>query len=540
MRSYIFLACILLSNFVQANSPYFIQLTSTEGNKVYSKVITENIAVEVDNNSIYIEELVAFGFRADFSLPHNNFEKKAYLTTVVPNDTASYYYPEMSIVNSNDFIQPDCVSSPGVFYIYEIEPQNNILAMDFLLQCNLSDETIKGSIRVNSNLPTPYDKPFPIIKINQSRVLDTSFTLDGSKSFSNVNKITNFEWQQESGPSVSISTPNANTTDVEVIENVELGGEPAVFSLSVTDDKGQEDQVMMPIFINSKSDRFNYVKTSIEPITSGGFSQWYADIGLTPPLITDLHPSQISTSLSGLGETLKVEINFGMQIWSATFQDPTGRKLDAGIYLDADKQWMIDSPLKPKLIINDGKGKSCDDIVGEFEILKFTTQAENVDQLHIIFSQQCKDNVGLLGPELTGEIAINLSDENVPTANAGSNMTVTSGARVMLDGGGSSDDSGELTFFNWSSSESDVQFEQPNSQMTSFIAPVLSEGVDSINIPVSLLVKDLAGYQSKDTIIIKVVKQKKESNGSSSGGGISALFVFLLAVFALFRFIRFN
>ena len=108
-----------------------------------------------------------------------------------------------------------------------------------------------------------------------------------------------------------------------------------------------------------------------------------------------------------------------------------------------------------------------------------------------------------------------------PSANAGTNQTITRGGIIILDGSSSSDpDEDPLTYYWTQSSGPEVELDSNNSVSPSFTAPDVS--VDS-TITFKLTVHD--GYTSSSTSSVEVFipGSSGQASGSSSGGGCGTI-----------------
>ncbi len=113
------------------------------------------------------------------------------------------------------------------------------------------------------------------------------------------------------------------------------------------------------------------------------------------------------------------------------------------------------------------------------------------------------------GATATDTVVITVEAPNaVPTADAGHDQTVDSGARVTLDGSASNDDGdldgdGSITGYEWTASDG-VTLTGANTASPSFTAPTLAAGAADVTRTFTLTVTDNDGGTATDTMVITV------------------------------------
>ncbi len=108
------------------------------------------------------------------------------------------------------------------------------------------------------------------------------------------------------------------------------------------------------------------------------------------------------------------------------------------------------------------------------------------------------------GATATDTVVITVQAPNAwPTANAGPDRTVASGAEVTLDGSASSDSDGSITSHSWSAPNS-ITLIGGDTAMPSFTAPTLAAGATDVPLRFSLVVWDNEGRPGGDSVFITV------------------------------------
>ncbi|MFZ2807813.1 MAG: PKD domain-containing protein, partial [Desulfosalsimonadaceae bacterium] len=123
----------------------------------------------------------------------------------------------------------------------------------------------------------------------------------------------------------------------------------------------------------------------------------------------------------------------------------------------------------------------------------------------------------------TDTVTVTVNDDGIvppnqqPTANAGPDQSVKSGASVVLDGTGSSDPDGTVAGYAWTQTDATgtpVTLSGASAAKPTFTAPSVENTTTFV---FSLTVTDNQGLASTaDTVIITVTKS---SSGGGGGGG---------------------
>lgn len=401
-----------------------------------------------------------------------------------------------------------CNTISGEFYIYELDltSQDPSFALDFIQFCDSTTASLRGSIRINSNAPIPFDQPFAVASVNQSNALEGSaVTLDASNSISMTSDIQQTEWSHVSGPVIEFPDPFLSVVSVTLPIDIELGGETTTLRLTVTDAFGQQDSREIDINIASKSDPKTFFSMSSE---AGDFigqgRDWFYDLSSATITANSTFDNGVSISISG------------SEFWSAEFAAPDSEPLEVGEYNDAER-WPFQSAGAPGLSVS-GDGRGCNRNFGSFNV--DTIERDNngdVFAFAATFHQTCESRTA---PLLMGTVAVNAKDENVPTASAGEDIEVLEGGVVNLNGSASSDDIGQIVSFAWSSD--DFAINSSNDSRANFVAPLLGDRVEQQIFTVSLLITDNEGF--KDIDVVNVVVNQNNAAPVSNDDQVS-LFV---------------
>ncbi|NIQ89824.1 MAG: hypothetical protein GWN93_12590 [Deltaproteobacteria bacterium] len=283
---------------------------------------------------------------------------------------------------------------------------------------------------------------------------ETTVTLDGSNSSDPDDGIKSYLWKQVSGPSVSLSNPEAVQPTFEA-PNV-VGSISLTFELTVTDFGGLKD-----------------TDTTVVNVTGGN-----------DPPTADAGPDQ------DVDEETTVTLD-----GSNSF-DP-----DDGI-----KSYLWKQILGPSVSLSDP------------EAVQPTFLAPNVepDGVSFTFELTVADVGGLQASDTTIVNVIWLNDP--PTANAGADQTVLEKSTVTLDGSNSFDPDDGIASYRWKQvAGQSVTFSDPTEDQPTFEAPSFDDSGDQPLI-FELIVTDHGGLQSSDSTNVTVSNYEKDNPGASGGG----------------------
>jgi hypothetical protein len=450
------------------------------------QTLTGDFNVTIGNSRIYISHTSGYDFT--FVAPNNRkLEYGLYLNA----ERAPFrgpLNPGLDIGSSGK----GCNTISGEFVIYELEYENDQkkLALDFIQYCDSNSKKMTGSIRINSDLPTPYNLPFASINSSTDTVLEgTTVAINGSDSFSNESPIKSYLWEHVSGPELTILDVNAESTQIEAPLEIELGGEIATIRLTITNNAGQVSTSEAQINVSSKSDPDSYFTMNSE---AGDY------IGAGRDWHYSLFDSNI-TAKRNYDNGVSISIN-GSDRWSADFAAENEVELQPGEYASAERFPFQDQDIAGLSI--SGNGRGCNKSVGSFDVVSLVWENDQPVEFKATFEQHCEQESA---PLLSGEVAFNAYHESVPRANAGADIEVLEGSVVNLNGSGSFDNLGEISTYFWSSPEPALVINNLAESRANFKSLTLADREVRKTVTARLLITDDEGYQSADSVKITVL-----------------------------------
>jgi hypothetical protein len=265
--------------------------------------------------------------------------------------------------------------------------------------------------------------------------------LDGSNSSDPDDGIVSYFWQQTAGPTISLSN-GAAVQPTFVSPNVAAGGESLRFSLTVTDASGDQDTDACLVVVSVDN---------LPPTADAGVDQTVVE-GDTVVL-----DGSDSSDADGTIASYYWEQTAGnaISLTNSTTAQPTFASPDVGRH-----------------------GES------------------------LTFQLTVTDNRGLQG---TDEVVVTVSWQNeAPRADAGSEVTVSEGQTVTLDGSSSSDPDGGIASYHWeqTGAGTTITFSDISAVKPKFVAP--SAGLSGEILTFELTVEDDLGLQSIDVVTVTV------------------------------------
>ncbi|WP_317932584.1 PKD domain-containing protein, partial [Halioxenophilus sp. WMMB6] len=477
----------------------------------------------------------------EFSDPDNGV-----LTVVAMDATAGSSIPSGSIVayDWNQLSGPDVVLTPPdngatQFTVPSVGSGGASLSFEVVCTSDLGASTTSAPIIINvSNVNRAPDAE---AGVGQNVDIDELVTLDGAGSSDPDGDNLSYGWVMSSstqGSTVALDNPTAATPSFTAPEVDPVTGESFTFTLTVTDDG--EGNLM-----DSDTVIINVAPCACPPVASAGADQsvneedvvmldasassdpnedtlTYAWTQLSGPVVTisganSATPAFTAPAVGAGGAVLefRVTVSDGSlqdsdQVVVSVADVPTTPAAEAG----ANQTVLVGS-----LVSLSGAASS--DADGDIDSYLWTTDAgftlSGAGTAEVSFTA---DSVGTFTFTLTVTDATGLADSDTvtvtvtpdgdPVANAGSNQTVNEGASVTLNGSGSSDAEGSVTYQWQQVSGPSVTLSGANSVSPSFTAG--TEG----SLVFRLTVTDTAGNTDTDEVAITV---NKPSSGGSGGGG---------------------
>ena len=392
--------------------------------------------------------------------------------------------------------------------------------------------------------PAPVNDP-PVANAGSDQTVDegSAVTLDGSGSSDPDDGIASYLWSQTDGPGVTLSNPTSDKTTFTA-PNFVSGNDTLTFRLTVTDHGSQStgdtvtitvSDVNQPPIANAGSDQ-TILAVGVT-VTLNGSNSSDADDGIVSyfwqqtagPAITlsnnaAAQPTFVAPNVAAGGESLR---------FSLTVTDASGdQDADICIVVVSVDNLPPTADAGVNRVVNEGDtvtldGSSSSDSDGTIATYLWEQTAGKAVSLSDMTTAQptfTSPNAGPQGESLTfnltvtddqglqnsDEVTISVSWQNEPpSADAGSDQTVTEGKTVTLDGSKSSDPDGAIAAYSWvqtglgtSVALSDFSAAQPK-----FVAP--PAGLSGEILTFELTVEDTQGLQS----IAAVVTVTVDDNG---------------------------
>ena len=312
--------------------------------------------------------------------------------------------------------------------------------------------TFRLTVTDNGSQSTADTVTITVADVNQPPVADAgndqtilqvgqTVTLDGSNSSDADDGIVSYFWQQIAGPTINLSD-NSAVQPTFSSPNVAAGGESLRFSLTVTDASG--DQSMDTCIVVVTLD-------NIPPSADAGVDQ----------TIHEGNPVTLDGSNSS-----DPDGNIAAYYWEQT----------GGISVTLSNSTTVQPT--------------------------FTSPNVGIQGDTLTFNLTVTDNQGLQNSD---EVIVNISWQNEPpTADAGSDQTVTEGDTVMLDASNSSDHDGTIAGCRWTQTGAGptITLKDPTAARQEFMAP--PAGLSGEILTFELTVEDAQGLQSTDAVTITI------------------------------------
>lgn len=390
---------------------------------------------------------------------------------------------------------------------------------------------------------------------DQSVVSEQKVTLDGSGSASSVSGVLiTYAWSQASGPSVSLSDATS-VAPTFTAPQISIGGaaQQITFDLVVTDDLGQvSEKDTVTITANAPNDTpptadagpdQSVVSGSVVTLDGSGSSdpdpgdtltyQWSQLSGPSVSLnsATAVHPDFTAPNLLVTDDPVSLE--FGLVVTDSYGESsspsqvvvvvappgdvaPTAdagadQSVSAGTAVTLDGANSYDPDPGDSITYRWRQLGGSEVTLSDQASVQPTFSAPDLlvtdDPLALVFELVVTDSLGESSSPDQVTIAVSPPGDAPPTADAGVNQAVASGASVTLDGSNSKDpDPGDSMSYRWSQiSGTTVSLGDATSVKPSFVAPSLLVTDDPMTLVFELVVTDQPGQSSiPDQVAITV------------------------------------
>lgn len=362
------------------------------------------------------------------------------------------------------------------------------LAVNFYSNCNGG---LQGFIRINSVLPLV--PTHALVSAGRDRLYSNGETviLDGRNTWDANLDSANYVWQQISGPSVNLFSPNQKMTSFTA-PDVSLGGGDMEFELTVTNDQGQVRTDRVALRILGSQDPNTYIYMHHDPADYD--SRWY--FTENEAYIAARHimtnPNVANSMLLAVSNPRRVD-----------FMVPGGAAITPGTY------YIEPHPYDPFDYSNgliDMSTTTCNSYRGQFIVHEIETDVDGqVTRLALDFSyfDKCYSSTGLT----QGVIRINSNIPRAtsnPVADPGPAITEFVGNTIQLDATDSWNLGGDITSYQWQQvSGAPVVLNYADSLRASFVAPEVVVGDEALVF--QLTVSDVLGNVSSQNVTINII-----------------------------------
>ncbi len=403
-------------------------------------------------------------------------------------DTAAAFEPGMAI--SSDSASCNEISGQFLIYEFDLSGTNPQIALDFEQYCDSTVDRLAGTIRINSDVATPYAKPVAYAGEDISAKEGMTLELDASASFANSGSLDSYQWQQIAGPAAIVSVADEQTLTIETPARVPLGGTQLIFALTVTDSMGQTASDQITVQVKSKSDPQTYATLASDPGDALGLGQLWR---------FDEYDATFAMS-SSLYQGVTVIINGDSQ-WKIDLAAPDSTQLSEGVYINA-RRYPFQNEGEPGLNVS-GVGRECGTISGTFQVDEVSWEYNQPQSLLATFEQHCEGAT----PAMSGRISINARHPSVPTADAGERIEQLEGTTVNLNGSASLDNDGAIMSYQWRQlGGPDVRLLDADTIRASFLVKALPDRALYERYIFELLIEDDEGYMAKDQVSVTLMQ----------------------------------
>ncbi len=427
-------------------------------------------------------------FDFEFAPPAGQLLGTAPYFNAIHIDSAAAFEAGMAITRDS----AGCSEINGQFLIYEFDLSgtNPQIALDFEQYCDSTTDRLAGTIRINSDVATPYVKPVAYAGADISAREGMELVLDAAASFANTGTIDSYQWRQIAGPAAIVSLTNAQTLTIETPAQVELGGVQLIFELTVTDSAGQSSSDQITVLVKSKSDPQTYATLASDPGDALGLGQaWsFNEYDATFAMGRNLNQG-VSVTINGDSE------------WVINLAAPGDTPLSEGVYLDA-RRYPFQDEGEAGLNVS-GAGRQCGNINGTFQIDEISWKFNQPQSLLATFEQHCEGAT----PAMSGRISINALHPSVPSADAGEKIVQLEGSTVNLNGSASFDSDGAIMSYQWRQLGGPaVRLLDSDTVRASFLVKDLPDRTLYERYIFELLIEDDQGYMARDQVTVTLMQ----------------------------------
>ena len=487
----------------------------------------EMLSWECGNSGIYyvrVQPTTAVEFNADSGYKLSVYQPELGIPGLITGRVTDIYGNGLADVVIRTHDGPaSTISYPAGYFI--MAAPSGVLSLTAMKQpfetLIVNDIQVEAECTTHLDLiMTKSDLPLAHAGDDQRVVQGQTVTLDGSNSSVGTGDIVHWQWEQLSGPSVSLSDPAvANTYFIAPYS----GQNNAVldFQLTVTDNAGfsatdtcrviviGDDQTPVSD-IKITPDIFDAPATiildgsgSFDP--DGGSLTYFWDVYGTGAF-------DLSDSSSAITDIAIQDCDY--YVVQLTVTDADG--LSSATTLPSPCSVMENCSLSGRIVEESGNGldgvsiqfSELYDLIIQSEAsgLFHVTVPKGVHQIelskHGFLPKSISINAG--GDEAWVEtLMTRASNIDGPYAHAGEDMEVTEGNTVYLDGGGSIGQPQNALNYRWEQIAGPaVSLINPNAAITKFVTPIISS--DSETVILQLTVTDDFGFASSDEVVIAI------------------------------------